>query len=70
MKRKRFIKLCMANGMSRMGASNFAKLVQSEQKIRELHNSTSRLTGQLERIESISYAEVAQKMCLARRRAV
>ena len=67
MKRKRFNKLCMANGMSRMGASNFAKLVQSEQKIRELHNSTSRLTGQLERIESISYAEVAQKMCLARR---
>ena len=51
----------------RMCASNFAKLVQSEQKIRELHNSTSRLTGQLERIESISYAEVAQKMCLARR---
>lgn len=67
MKRKRFIKLCMANGMSRMGASNFAKLVQSEQRIRELHNSISRLTGQLERIESISYTEVAQKMCLARR---
>ncbi len=67
MKRKRFIKLCMANGMSRRGASNFAKLVQSEQKIRELHNSISRLTGQLGRIESISYTEVAQKMCLARR---
>ena len=67
MKRKRFIKLCMANGMSRMSASNFAKLVQNEQKIRELNNSISRLTRQVERIESISYAEVAQKMCLARR---